>query len=200
MVFRLLLLIGVAGLAGCAGIEGPEQPREPKQSAACCRSLGDATFVTLAPGETREFKITADLQTFGFPEGRSYFVGLALARSDTPRTLTLRTVPVNAFRPRETHVFIPRVAVVAPDGRVSRYVELDFQPHTQWIIPGVLPRNSGWQGSLTVAAGETRLAVYTATLLQQTLRLSTANEPGGYWYVPSGPTGVIEITLVDRPR
>ena len=187
--------MGVAGLAGCAGIE--DLPRQPKPSAACCRSLSDATFVTLAPGETREFRITADLQAFGFPEGRSYFVGLALARSDTPRTLTLRTIPVNAFRPRETHVFIPRVAVVAPDGSVSRYVELEFQPHTQWTIQGVLPRNSGWRGSLTVAAGETRLAVYTATLLQQTLRLSLPDEPGGYWYVPSGPTGVIEITLND---
>lgn len=194
MVSRILLLIGVAGLAGCAGIETPE-PRQPKAAAVCCRSLGDATFVTLAPGETREFKITTDLQTFGFPEGSSYFVGLALARSDTPRTLTLRTLPVNPLRPRETHVFVPRVAVVAPDGRVSRYVELNFQPNTQWIVPRLLPRNTGWQGSLTVAAGETRVAVYTATLLQETLRLSEWNEPGSYWYVPSGPTGVVEITL-----
>jgi len=197
MVSRLLLLIGAAGLAGCAGIEAPEQPRQPTQSAACCRSLGDATFVTLAPGETREFKITTDLQTFGFPEGRSYFVGLALARSDTPRTLTLRTLPVNPLRPRETHVFVPRVAVVAADGSVSRYVELNFQPNTQWIVPRLIPRNTGWQGSLTVAAGEARVAVYTATLLQETLRLSEGDVPGGYWYVPSGPTGVIEITLND---
>ena len=194
MVSRLLLLIGVAGLAGCAGIETPE-PRQPKPSAACCRSLGDATFITLAAGETREFKITTDLQTFGFPEGRSYFVGLALARSDTPRTLTLRTVPVNPLRPRETHVFVPRVAVVAPDGSVRRYVELNFLPNTQWIVPRLLPRNTGWQGSLTVAAGETRVAVYTATLLQETLRLPQSDATGGYWYVPSGPTGVIEIAL-----
>jgi hypothetical protein len=197
MVSRLLLLIGAAGLAGCAGIEAPEQPRQPTQSAACCRSLGDATFVTLAPGEMREFKITTDLQTFGFPEGTSYFVGLALARSDTPRTLTLRTLPVNALRPWETHVFIPRVAVVATDGRVSRYVELNFHPDTQWIVPRLVPRNTGWQGSLTVAAGETRVAVYTATLLPATLRLSRDDEAGSYWYVPSGPTGVIEITLND---
>jgi hypothetical protein len=196
MLTRTLLLISVAGLAGCAGIETPE-PHQPKPSAACCRSLGDATFVTLAPGETREFKITTDLQTFGFPEGRSYFVGLALARSDTPRTLTLRTLPVNPFRPRETHVFVPRVAVVAADGSVSRYVELRFQPDTQWNVPRLLPRNTGWQGSLTVAAGEARIAVYTATLLRQTLRLSLVDEPGGYWYVPSGPTGVVEITLND---
>jgi len=188
--------MSVAGLAGCAGIDAPE-PRQPKPSAACCRSLGDATFVTLAPGETREFKITSDLQTFGFPEGRSYFVGLALARSDTPRTLTLRTLPVNPLRPRETHVFVPRVAVVAPDGKVSRYVELNFQPNTQWIVQRFLPRNTGWQGSLTVAAGETRIAVYTATLLQETLRLPQTDEAGGYWYVPSGPTGVIEITIND---
>lgn len=188
--------MSVAGLAGCAGIDTPE-PHQPKPSAVCCRSLGDATYVTLAPGETREFKITTDLQTFGFPEGRSYFVALALAQSDRPRTLTLRTLPVNALRLRETHVFIPRVAVVAPDGRVSRYVELNFQPNTQWIVPRLLPRNIGWQGSLAVAAGETRVAVYTATLLLETLRLSLADEPGGYWYVPSGPTGVIEITLND---
>jgi len=198
MVSRLLLLIGVAGLAGCAGNEGFERFREPKPNAACCRSLGDATFVTLVPGETREFKITTDLQTFGFPEGRSYFVGLALIPpSDTPRTLTLRTLPVNPFSAREAHVFIPRVAVVAPDGKVSRYVELNFQPNTQWIVSGVLPRNRGWQGSLTIAAGETRVAVYTATLLPETLRLSEIDQPGSYWYVPSGPTGVIEITLND---
>jgi hypothetical protein len=192
MVIRILLLMGVAGLAGCAGVEAPE-PRQPKPSAVCCRSLGDATFVTLAPGETREFKITTDLQTFGFPEGRSYFVGLALARSDTPRTLTLRTLPVNPFRLRETHVFIPRVAIVGPDGRVSRYVELDFRPGTT----SRLARSGGWHGSLNLAAGESRIAVYTATLLQQTLRLPLENAPGGYWYVPSGPTGVIEVTLHD---
>jgi hypothetical protein len=194
MVSRFLLLIGVAGLAGCAGIEGSEPLlREPKPNPACCRSLGDATFVTLAPGETREFKITTDLQTFGFPEGWSYFVGLALARSDTPRTLTLRTLPANPFSPRKTHVFVPRVAVVAPDGSVSRYVELDFQPGT----PSLLTRSGGWHGSLKLAAGESRIAVYTATLLQETLRLPLKNEPGGYWYVPSGPTGVVEITLND---
>ena len=193
MVFRLLLLIAAAGLAGCAGIEGSGQPREPRPNAACCRGLGDATFVTLAPGETREFKITTDLQTFGFPEGRSYFVGLALARSDTTRTLTLRTLPANPLRPRETHVFIPRVAIVAPDGKVSRYVELDFRPGT----PSLLARSGGWHGSLNLAAGESRIAVYTATLLQETLRLPLENEPGGYWYVPSGPTGVIEITFSD---
>jgi hypothetical protein len=39
--------------------------------------------------------------------------------------------------------------------------------------------------------------VYTATLLQETLRLPQTDEAGGYWYVPSGPTGVIEITLND---
>jgi hypothetical protein len=193
MVSRLLLLIGAAGLAGCAGIEEPAQSREPKPSAACCRSLGDATFVALAPGETREFKITTDLQTFGFPEGRSYFVGLALARSDAPRTLTLRTVPVNPLRRRETHVFIPRVAIVAPDGKVSRYVELDFRPDT----PSLLARN-GWHGSLNLGAGESRVAVYTATLLPATLRLPLEYEPGGNWYVPSGPTGVIEVTLHDE--
>jgi hypothetical protein len=193
MVSRLLLLISAAGLAGCAGIEEPAQSREPKPSAACCRSLGDATFVALAPGETREFKITTDLQTFGFPEGRSYFVGLALARSDTPRTLTLRTVPVNPLRRRETHVFIPRVAIVAPDGKVSRYVELDFRPGT----PSLLAGSGGWHGSLNLAAGESRVAVYTATLLPATLRLPLEYEPGGNWYVPSGPTGVIEVTLHD---
>jgi hypothetical protein len=193
MVSRLLLLISAAGLAGCAGIEEPAQSREPKPSAACCRSLGDATFVALAPGETREFKITTDLQTFGFPEGRSYFVGLALARSDTPRTLTLRTVPVNPLRRRETHVFIPRVAIVAPDGKVSRYVELDFRPGT----PSLLAGSGGWHGSLNLAAGESRVAVYTATLLPATLRIPLEYEPGGNWYVPSGPTGVIEVTLHD---
>ncbi|MGH8703472.1 MAG: hypothetical protein ACREVR_20160 [Burkholderiales bacterium] len=197
MDFRFLLLIGAAGLAGCAGTGTPEQPRQPKPNAACCRSLGDATFITLAARETREFKITTALQTFGFPEGTSYFVGLELARSDAPRTLTLRTLPVNPLRPRETHVFVPRVAVVAPDGSVSRYVELEFQPNTQWIVQRLIPRNTGWQGSLTVAAGETRIAVYAATLLQETLRLPQIDEPGGYWYVPSGPTGVISITLND---
>jgi hypothetical protein len=149
--------------------------------------------VALAPGETREFKITTDLQTFGFPEGRSYFVGLALARSDTPRTLTLRTVPVNPLRRRETHVFIPRVAIVAPDGKVSRYVELDFRPGT----PSLLAGSGGWHGSLNLAAGESRVAVYTATLLPATLRMPLEYEPGGNWYVPSGPTGVIEVTLHD---
>ena len=198
MLSRLLLLMGVAGLAGCAGIEGSEQLRQPKPNPACCRSLGDATFVTLVPGETREFKITTDLQTFGFPEGRSYFVGLVLfPPSDTPRTLTLRTRPVDEFRRRDTHVFIPRVAVVAPDGKVSRYVELNFQPSTQWIVQDVVPRNRGWQGSLTIAAGETRVVVYTATLLPVTLRLPQIDEVGGYWYVPSGSTGVVEITLND---
>ena len=197
MVFRLLLLIAMVGLAGCAGNEASEQPHQPKANAAWRRSLGDATFITLAAGETREFKITTDLQTFGFPEGISYFVGLALAPSDRSRTLTLRTLPVDALRPRETHVFVPRVAVVAPDGSVSRYVGLEFQPSTQWIVPRLLPRNTGWQGSLTVAAGETRIAVYTATLLQETLRLPEIDRVGSYWYVPSGPTGVIEITLND---
>ena len=197
MVSRIILLIGAAGLAGCAGIDAPEQLRQPKPNAACCRSLGEGTFVALAPGETREFKITAGLQTFGFPEGTSYFVGLALARSDAPRTLTLRTLPANPYKPRETHVFVPRVAVVAPDGSVSRYVGLEFQPNTQWIVQRLIPRNTGWQSSLTVAAGETRVAVYAATLLQETLRLPQIEEPGSYWYVPGGPTGVIEITLND---
>lgn len=193
MIFRFLLLIGVFGLAGCASTEESGQLREPKPNAACCRSLADATFVALAPGETREFRITPDLQTFGFPEGRSYFVGLALPRSDTPRTLTLRTLPVSPLRARESHVFIPRVAIVAPDGKVSRYVELEFQAGTSRL----LARSGGWHASLKLAAGESRIAVYTATLLPETLRLPMPNEPGGYWYVPSGPTGVIEIALID---
>jgi len=195
MVLRISLLIAVVGLAGCASNEASEQPQQPKANAAWRKSLGDATFTTLAAGETRQFKITPDLQTFGFPEGISYFVGLALAQSDAPRTLTLRTLPLNPIRVRETHVFVPRVAVVAPDGSVSRYVGLEFQPNTQWIVPRLIPRNTGWQGSLTLAPGESRVAVYTETLLKQTLRLPMPGEPGGYWYVPSGPTGVIEVTL-----
>lgn len=195
MIFRLLLLIAVVGLAGCASNEASDQPHQPKANAAWRRSLGDATFITLAAGETREFKITPELQTFGFPEGISYFVGVALARADAPRTLTLRTRPVNPVRVRVNHVFVPRVAVVAPDGSVSRYVGLEFQPNTQWIVPRLIARNTGWQGSFTLAPGESRLAVYTTTLLPQTLRLPLPDEPGGYWYVPSGPTGVIEVTL-----
>lgn len=194
MLVRSLLLIGVAGLAGCAGIEGTAQPREPRQNPACCRSLGEATFVMLAPGETREFRITPELQTFGFPEGRSYFVGIALPRSDRPRTLTLRTQPVNPLRPQATHVFIPRIAIVASDGKVSRYAEPDFRPGTA----GRIARSSSWRGTLELAAGESRIVVYTATLLPRTLRLPQENEPGGYWYVPSGPTGVFEITLNDN--
>lgn len=188
-------MIGVAGLPGCAGIETPGQPRQPQANAAWRSSLGDATFITLSAGETREFKINTDQQTFGFPEGISYFVGIELAGSDKPRTLTLRILPVNALRPRQAHVFVPRVAVVAPDGKVSRYVELEFKPSTRWIVPRVIARNTGWEGSLTLAPGESRLAVYTATLLQETLRLPLENEPGGYWYVRSGPTGVVEVTL-----
>jgi hypothetical protein len=193
--FLLFLLIAAVGLAGCAGNEASDPPRQPKANAAWRKSLGDASFVTLAAGETRQFNVTPDLQTFGFPEGISYFVVIALARSDAARTLTLRTLPVNPLRVRETHVFVPRVAVVAPDGSVRRYVELEFQPNTQWIVQRLIARNVGWQGSFTVAAGETRFAVYTATLLPQTLRLPLIDEPGGYWYVPSGPTGVVEITL-----
>ena len=195
MVFRLLLLVVVVGLAGCASNEVSAPPHQPKANAAWRKSLGEATFITLAAGETREFKITPDLQTFGFPEGISYFIGLAPARSDAPRTLTLRTLPVNPLRPRDTHVFVPRVAVVAPDGSVSRYVQLEFQPNTQWIVQRLIARNVGWQGSLALAPGESRIAVYTATLLPQTLRLPMPEELGGYWYVPSGPTGVVEITL-----
>jgi hypothetical protein len=198
MVFRFLLLVAVIGLTGCASNEATEQPHQPKANAAWRKSLGEATFITLAAGETRQFKITPDLQTFGFPEGISYFVGIALARSDAPRTLALRTLPLDPLRPRETHVFVPRVAVVAPDGSVSRYVELEFQPNTQWIVQRLIARNVGWQGSLALAPGESRIAVYTATLLPQTLRLPMPDEPGGYWYVPSGPTGVIEVTL-DSP-
>lgn len=192
--FLLFLLIAAVGLAGCAGNEASAPPHQPKANAAWRKSLGDASFVTLAAGETRQFNVTPDLQTFGFPEGISYFVGLALARSDTPRTLTLRTAPVNPLRPWQTHVFVPRIAVVAADGSVSRYVELSFQP----ITPRVLTGKAGWQGSLSLAPGESRLAVYTATLLPQTLRLPLPEEPGGYWYVPSGPTGVIEVTFSDR--
>ena len=92
------------------------------------------------------------------------------------------------------HVFVPRVAVVAPDGSVSRYVELNFEP----IAPRLPSRTTGWQGSLSLAPGESRLAVYTATLLPQTLRLPMPDEAGGYWYVPAGPTGVIEVTLDGR--
>ena len=195
MVFRIALLIAMAGLVGCAGNEASDQPYPPKANAAWRRSLGDATFVTLAAGESREFKITPDSQTFGFPEGISYFVGLELARSDAPQTLTLRTLPINPLRPREAHVFVPRVAIVAPDGSVSRYVGLEFEPGSKWIVPRLFARNNGWQGSLTLAPGESRLAVYTATLLPQTLRLPQEEEPGGYWYVPSGPTGVVAITL-----
>jgi hypothetical protein len=194
MVFRLSLVIAIAGLASCASNEVSEQPHQPKANAAWRKSLGDATFITLAAGETRQFKITPDLQTFGFPEGISYFVGLALARSDAPRTLTLRTAPVNPLRPRQTHAFVPRIAVVAPDGSVSRYVELNFEP----IARNIQSQGTGWRGSLTLAPGESRLAVYTATLVPQTLRLPMPDEPGGYWYVPSGPTGVIEVTLDGR--
>jgi hypothetical protein len=189
MVYRLLPFIVVFGLAGCATNEG--QPHQPKASATCCKSLNDASYVTLVPGETREFRITPETQTFGFPEGRSYFVGVTVPRSDGLQTLTLRTLPVNTLRPSETHVFVPRIAIVAPDGKVSRYVEPDFRPHTA----GLLWRNAGWLASLQLAAGETRVAVYTATLLTQTLRLPLENEPTSFWYVPSGPTGSIEVTL-----
>ncbi len=194
MVFRLLLLVAVLGLAGCASNQATQQPHQPKANAAWRKSLGEATFIMLAAGETRQFKITPDLQTFGFPEGISYFVGIALPRSGSPHKLTLRTLPLDPLRPRRTHVFVPRVAVVAPDGSVSRYIGLDFQP----IPPRLLTGTTGWQGSLDLAAGESRLAVYTETLLPQTLRWPTPDEAGGYWYVPSGPTGVIEITLEGR--
>lgn len=195
MVFQLFLLVAAIALAGCASNEVSAPSHQPKANAAWRKSLGEATFITLAAGETREFKITPDLQTFGFPEGISYFVGIALARSDAARTLTLRTLPLNPLRPRETHVFVPRVAIVAPDGSVSRYVELEFQPNTQWVVRRLIAHDVGWQGSLALAPGETRIAVYTATLLPQTLRLPMPDEAGGYWYVPSGPTGVVKITF-----
>jgi hypothetical protein len=198
MVLRALLLVVAAGLAGCASNEVSAPPHQPKANAAWRGSLGDATFIALAAGETREFRITPDLQTFGFPEGISYFVGLALAPSDAPRTLTLRTLPVDPVRTWETHVFVPRVAVVGANGSVTRYVGLEFQPNTQWIVPRLVARNTGWEGKFTLAPGESRIAVYTETLLRQTLRLPIPNQADGYWYVPSGPTGVIEVTLDGR--
>jgi len=188
---RPILLILAAVLAGCAGTGPQVEPQQPRANAAWRSSLGAAAFVTLVPGETREFRITPEQQTFGFPEGISYFVGIALPRSDRPGKVTLRTLVADPVR-RDTHVFVPRVAVVAPDGKVARYVELEFQPS---IRQAFLARNAGWESSLTLAPGETRLAVYTPTLLPQTLRLPEPDEPGGYWYVRSGPTGVVEITL-----
>jgi len=188
---RPILLILAAVLAGCAGTGPQVEPQQPRANSAWRSSLGAAAFVTLVPGETREFRITPEQQTFGFPEGISYFVGIALPRSDRPGKVTLRTLVADPVR-RDTHVFVPRVAVVAPDGKVARYVELEFQPS---IRQAFLARNAGWESSLTLAPGETRLAVYTPTLLPQTLRLPEPDEPGGYWYVRAGPTGVVEITL-----
>lgn len=189
---RPILLILAAVLTGCAGTGSQDGPHQPRANAAWRNNLGDATFVTLVPGETRTFSITPEQQTFGFPEGISYFVGIALPRSDRPRKLTLRTLVGDPLRPRDTHVFVPRVAVIAPDGKVARYIELEFQPS---IRQAFLARNAGWESSVTLAPGETRLAVYTPTLLPQTLRLPEPDEPGSYWYVRSGPTGTVEITL-----
>lgn len=195
MALRLSLWIALAGLAGCAGNEASVEPHQPKANAEWRRSLGEASFVTLAAGETRQFRITPELQTFGFPEGISYFVGLALSSSEASRTLTLRTFPVDPLWRSRTHVFVPRLAIVAADGKVTRYVELVFHPSTEWAVRDVFPRKTGWKASATLAPGESRLAVYTATLLPQTLRLPEKGEVGDYWYVPSGPTGVIEVTL-----
>jgi hypothetical protein len=194
MIARLLLLFCVAGLAGCAGSGAQSGPHQPRANAAWRASLGEATFVTLVPGETREFRITPEQQTFGFPEGISYFVGIALPQSDRPRKLTLRTLVADPFWQRESHVFVPRVAVVAPDGKVARYVGLEFEPSVRHSIRA---RDAGWVASLSLAPGESRLAVYTPTLLPQTLRIPEPGQPGGYWYVPSGPTGVVQITLND---
>jgi hypothetical protein len=192
MIARLILLVLASGLAGCAGTAAQDGSSQPKANAAWRNSLGEATFVTLVPGETRTFRITPEQQTYGFPEGISYFVGIALPPSDRPRKLTLRTLVDDPIRKRDTHVFVPRVAVIAPDGKVARYVEPEFQPSER---PAFLARNAGWESTLTLDSGETRLAVYTSTLLPQTLRLPLPTEPGSYWYVPSGPTGVVEITF-----
>ena len=192
MSARLILLVLAAGLAGCAGTSAQDGSSPPRANAAWRNSLGEATFVTLVPGETQSFRITPEQQTFGFPEGISYFVGIALPRSDTPRTLTLRTVVDDPLRRRDAHVFVPRVAIVGPDGKAARYVELEFQPS---IRRAYLVNYAGWEGSLTLYSGETRLVVYTSTLLPQTMRVPEPTEPGGYWYVRSGPTGTVEITL-----
>ena len=189
---RPIQLILAAVLAGCAGTGPQVEPQQPRANAAWRSSLGEATFVTLVPGETRTFRITPDQQTFGFPEGISYFVGIALPRFDRPRKLTLRTLIRGPLRSRDTHVFVPRVAVIAPDGKVARYVELEFQPS---IRRAFLARDAGWEGSLTLDSGDMRLAVYTSTLIPQTLSIPEPDEPGGYWYVRSGPTGTVEITL-----
>lgn len=191
----LCCALPLACLAGCAGDPATVQPLEPEKRSACCRHLGEATYVKLVPGETREFRITSDYQSFGFPEGRSHFAGVALPPSDLPRSLTVRTLPMSPLRASFAHVFIPRIAVVGPDGRVTRYTELEFQQSTRWIVDKVLPRNTGWEGRLTLAAGESRVVVYTATLLAQSLRINEADQVGGPWVVPSGATGVLEITL-----
>ena len=185
----------MVGLAGCAGNPASDQPQQPKANAEWRSSLGEASYATLAAGETRRFRITPELQTFGFPEGISYFVGVTLAASDASRTLTVRTFPMDPMWRTRTHVFVPRVAIVAPDGKVSRYVELEFYPSTERLSRRFLPSEPGWQASVTLGPGESRLAIYTATLLQQTLRLREIGEAGDYWYVPSGPTGVIEVSL-----
>lgn len=190
---RPTLLILAAVLTACAGTGSQDGQHQPRANAAWRNSLGDATFVPLVPGETRTFRITPEQQTFGFPEGISYFVGIELPRSDRPRTLTLRTLPADPLRRRETHVFVPRIAVVGSGGGVSRYAGLEFTPFTRGLFT-----ERGWEGRLTLNPGEARLAVYTETLLPQTLRLPEPTEPGGYWYVPSGPTGVVEITLNDH--
>jgi hypothetical protein len=135
-----------------------------------------------------EFKITTDLQTFA---GRQELLRRPGAGPIRHALTTLRTVPVNLAQ-ASGDGRSPESRHRGSDGKVSRYVELDFRPGTP-----SLRAPTGWHGSLNLGAGESRVAVYTATLLPATLRLPLENEPGGNWYVPSGPTGVIEVTLHD---
>lgn len=197
MIRSAALAVLVPLVAGCASgpftetgtFLPPKHHRALQAAPLCCLSYREMRFTALQPNVETKHGITPDAPVFEFKGRRSFFAAFELAASEGQLLVT--TKPVNMLWNLAGHVLVPTVVFLDRDHEVIATVQPAYETRLEF-------QRGAWAEGRIAIPKSARYAVIRANWSADGLEWRDPEQPSGFFFVRSGPTGEVAVTLLAR--
>ncbi len=153
----------------------------------CCSSYKNFQFNKLTKNQEFKVSITPESPVFEFIQGRSFFSAFELP-SKAPKSLTVKTEPVNMLWNRDGHVLIPAIVFLDNQFNVIETAKPNYEARSPKVI------GSSWAEATISIPISAKYSILIDGKSSEGLAWPDSDQPSGLLFVRSGPTG--EVSLV----
>jgi hypothetical protein len=167
----------------------PKHQRALQAAPLCCKSYRDIRFTALQPNVQTKHALTPHAPVFEFEGRRSFFAAFELAAPEGQLRVT--TKPVNMLWNLTGHVLVPKVDFLNRDHEVIATAQPSYETKLEF-------QRGAWAEARIAIPEAARYAIVRANWTADGLEWRDPEQPAGFFFVRSGPTGEVGVTPLPR--